>query len=716
MKLKISLDPNTIKHFFIDHVEKLLFGLVVVCFLLFVYRAVARDTLAWQPQDLVQDSEAAKKKIEATQPSPPAIERYTEKAAKIRKPIAVADYTCEAEWDPLKFGENVPRGLPKLFPIKDLRVRAGSGAFAMASPEEEEDESAGPTATMRGQRWAVLTGLIEHRKQKEAYDTAYQDAAQWDYSRDYPDYVFYRVERAEVDPRVESAELKWAPIHVKNMLALQDFWLQPGAELVDPMFFPPGKGSASMVYPLGPLQNRTWGPEAAHSPEIPMREDASPLMAGPGAMPGMAGMAGAGKKAGKGNAGAVEPEAEEEAPKAPEAAKKVAAERRKKARQKLAAQPDEPDSFDTATGGAGAAGPMGPGAMAYATSGRGGPGRGAMPGAMPGMTSGSMPGMMPGTRAPMRTRAGAGGREEETEEQQEVEYCLFRFFDFTVKPGKHYRYRVKLVLANPNHGMPSHFLENEGMEKTRTLEADWSEPSPPVSVPVDSQVLAVSAKASNGTASLMLVLFDEKDGTSASEEFASVARGQLLNYRERPFADTSPTGMSGPMGMGGMLGGRSPLERSETKVERKVDYLTNALLLDVSGGGGLPGKDRSLVEPGSVLLLNGEGNLVVHNELDDLSDCQFYKPPEVKEVATVRGDRRGTASSNPMEAYMRSGMSGPGGQQKGKGKGKGGSSSGLPPGMTPGMMPGMMPGSGGGMGIGDLDDSGGKRKGAKKSR
>ncbi len=34
-----------------------------------------------------------------------------------------------------------------------------------------------------------------------------------------------------------------------------------------------------------------------------------------------------------------------------------------------------------------------------------------------------------------------------------VEHLLFRCFDFTVTPGKTYRYRVRLVLSNPNYGL-----------------------------------------------------------------------------------------------------------------------------------------------------------------------------------------------------------------------------------------------------------------------
>jgi hypothetical protein len=362
MKLKISLDPNTIKTFFIDHVEKVLFGVVILLFLLFVYCAVARGKLDWQPQDLVEDAKQAKKRIEDTKPNPPPIREFTKEADGIRRPIVADNYKFIADWDPLVFAENIPRGQPKLFPIKDLRASAGNGAFAMA-PEDEGEESEESMSSTRGQRWVVLTGLIEHRKQKDAYDTTYQEAAQWDPQRDYPDYVFYRVERAEVDPRVETAQLKWAPIHVMNMLAKQDFWTQPGSDLVDPTLEPPPRGNVSLAYPLGPLQNRSWGPEVAHPPEIPIADTS--VMASAGGMGGMAGMYGdasrkkAGAKGGKADAAAEE--SEEEAAKRIEDEKKQLAERRKKARERLARQRDEPDALDTAGSGAGAAGSMGPG-------------------------------------------------------------------------------------------------------------------------------------------------------------------------------------------------------------------------------------------------------------------------------------------------------------------------------------------------------------------
>jgi hypothetical protein len=325
-----------------------------------------------------------------------------------------------------------------------------------------------------------------------------------------------------------------------------------------------------------------------------------------------------------------------------------------------------------------------------------------MPGEMVSGGGSMMPGMQP------RRRMSVGAEEEEPEEQ-EVEYLLFRFFDFSVKPGKHYRYRVKLVLANPNYGMPPQFLEQDAMAKIRTLETDWSDTSPAAAVPLDSQVLAVSGKGGAGEAGLMLVRFLEDNGTMAAEEF-TVSRGQWLDYYGHTFKSPTQPGMGMPMGgsmdpMGAMgpMGPMPGMRPGGAPSEIKVDYVANSLLLDVTGGGRLPGKDRSLTEPGSILLLDAEGKLVVRNELDDLADYEFYKPPEERQPA-MAGGYPGYPGGSPDMPY---GM--PGETPKGKGRTKArGSMPGMPPGMMPGGAP-SMPGAGV-PGMNYLDDRSTKRK------
>ena len=69
------------------------------------------------------------------------------------------------------------------------------------------------------------------------------------------------------------------------------------------------------------------------------------------------------------------------------------------------------------------------------------------------------------------------------------DHHLFRFVDYTVEPGKRYRYRVKLLLHNPNVDLPDQYLKEPAVSHTPTLETDWSQPSPVVSVPRGYNVL-----------------------------------------------------------------------------------------------------------------------------------------------------------------------------------------------------------------------------------
>ena len=63
-----------------------------------------------------------------------------------------------------------------------------------------------------------------------------------------------------------------------------------------------------------------------------------------------------------------------------------------------------------------------------------------------------------------------------------VPFLLLRFFDFTVEPGKQYKYRVMLWLANPNYNYDIHFLSDPKLAKEQWIKTEWSELNAPVSV------------------------------------------------------------------------------------------------------------------------------------------------------------------------------------------------------------------------------------------
>jgi hypothetical protein len=639
MKAKMSISPSSIQQAVVDHFEKVLFGAVILLFLVLAYRAVVRDVLPWGPNELAADVTQARQKVDnagKNPPSMPEVTKYSKDAQKIRTPIKDDLYRTGVMIttdSPLKANLN-PRKQPGLFPVRDLQVAAGLGAFAMTDTEEEAADADGDATrtgmmgmagTFKGQRWAVVTGLIDFKKQLDAYEDAFQEAS-FHSPLDFPIYSYYYVERLEVDPQNPTAALDWdraERLNTREALGVQLYWHGTSPDVVAPMFLPPDSSDAVQIaFPLGPLQKRAWGPEAAHPPEIPFFDVAAAMAEGSmpygGGTPYGRSYDATGKKlptkGDDGKAGDQDPVKA----KADADAKKAEAEKRKKARKLLQSNvPDAPGA--------------GPSAAAY-------PGAGAYPGAMSsgGMGSRMMPpggvgsrmmppsgypmggSGMPGVGSPM---GGYGqGMPVDGEQQELPEFLLFRFFDYRVEPGKHYCYRVKLLLVNPNAEVNPQYLEREDSNRRKHLETVWSDPSPAVAVPRDAQVLTMAGAPStfDPSATLLVVHFDYRGGDVAFEEFAKVPRGQLLNYRNRTFASAASTVMDGH-GMGGFA-------RQETE-PKNVDYVTDVLLLDVAGGGRFP-RDKSLSEPASLLTLDPDGKLVVRNEIDDSAEIQQYKPEE----------------------------------------------------------------------------------------
>lgn len=67
---------------------------------------------------------------------------------------------------------------------------------------------------------------------------------------------------------------------------------------------------------------------------------------------------------------------------------------------------------------------------------------------------------------------------------KEGDTLLFRYFDFDVEPGECYRYRVKLVILNPNFEQEFVVAPEVALGKTRES-ANWSVPSTPAAVQRD---------------------------------------------------------------------------------------------------------------------------------------------------------------------------------------------------------------------------------------
>jgi len=216
-----------------------------------------------------------------------------------------------------------------------------------------------------------------------------------------------------------------------------------------------------------------------------------------------------------------------------------------------------------------------------------------------------------------KTRAG-----EEEREIKGVDHLLFRFCDFSVQPGKQYVYRVKLGLGNPNLGILVRHLKSpelaDGMYKT----TDWSEPSPIVFVPFGDKILAgpfsPATASKEPTAKVRIVQIKKEVGVEVPMEEAEVLRGRVLNFvnKTTEYIDPRPT----------------------TVESLTTNFSTNATLVDMRGGNSTLQRDKSVTEPGELLVLDRKGQLIALHEFDDEETWKNYAVPIEEEQAVGRGD------------------------------------------------------------------------------
>lgn len=183
-------------------------------------------------------------------------------------------------------------------------------------------------------------------------------------------------------------------------------------------------------------------------------------------------------------------------------------------------------------------GPGGMGAMAGA----------GMPGGRPGSGRGTRRGTTANANNPLEeliTKLAEDSEDSEAKEKAirqwimerasvDGELLLFRYFDFSVEPGKTYRYRVRLILQNPNFGKRiadagglAHVVAGE----TRTT--DWSNVTPPIAVADDLRFFLTRVNEPKGSSRLLpaaqmdVYQWDSKYGTMVNKSF-EVRMGQPI--------------------------------------------------------------------------------------------------------------------------------------------------------------------------------------------
>jgi hypothetical protein len=246
--------------------------------------------------------------------------------------------------------------------------------------------------------------------------------------------------------------------------------------------------------------------------------------------------------------------------------------------------------------------------------------------------------------------------------KSEEKKVMVRGLDFTVDPNTSYRYRARIVVANPNFNRDD---VSPGVDnKKKYLEGPWGKETDVVAMPPDIQPYAVDALppppsgGKSGTKVLFQVIrFNPGDGWTVPHRFEAGV-GEVIG---EPYREAVP---------------RS--DGTGTKKE-EIDFNSRQIVLDIEGGGnlnlpsGLVGP--SIEVPSLAALLRPDGAMVVHNQADDISNefrrdtaANYKHELDESNANKKRQNSQGSGYSSMMEAMM-GGMMRGGGMMGGRGRG-----------------------------------------------
>jgi len=237
------------------------------------------------------------------------------------------------------------------------------------------------------------------------------------------------------------------------------------------------------------------------------------------------------------------------------------------------------------------------------------------------------------------------------------ELLLFRYIDFSVEPGKTYRYRASLVFRNPNFLKTADLAAGDTSVVTgETRTSDWSDATSPVTVPKDQQSFVTDVKPAGATAfpvpQLNVFQWDATLG-SMQQAVLPVNFGQTISGRRR-------TDVLDPA-KGTFELKEYTFQSTDYVVDAQTDIqLEAAAHPDVKPAGGTRG---DLMLPERVLVALSEGGVAILDpsvsrqaELDSRKYLEYQNKrwKEMKDAATAVPD--GMAGMEGMEGMYDAAM------------------------------------------------------------
>jgi len=244
--------------------------------------------------------------------------------------------------------------------------------------------------------------------------------------------------------------------------------------------------------------------------------------------------------------------------------------------------------------------------------------------------------------------------------QTDEKKVMIRAIDFTVAPDTSYRYRVRIVVFNPNYKRED---VNPGVDtKKKLMRGPWSEQTDEVHVLPDVMPYVIGSEPSTPSADVKIqfqvIRFRPSDGVTVTRNFPS-GPGEVIGEpraAEIPASDGTK-------------------HKSST-----VDFNSRQLVLDVSANkktGGYQHLPAGFVgppieRPVLTLLLRNDGSVALHSEANDLTnEVRVDIDNDYKQELKDSNKERKSSIGMGMGGGMMGGMGGMGGMGRGGGMGGG---------------------------------------------
>jgi hypothetical protein len=505
MKPKINFSAAGIVSFFANNGEKIVLGIMLLILLFFLYGAITAKPLddSKSPDAIVRESEQAKKRISEVdfKDSGETVSAtdFQKLINEEQKEVPMAKLEEHNLWDPRLFAELTKRPVPDFFPVQELQIASGYALipYARTDASGHATAAAAPAAATGGAKipasanlpgvrvqgadvrpvyYAIITGIVPEEKQSLEYKRKFE----------------YAIRPAERPGPSASSVTPGQSVASSPDEPHYDFFKVQRAEVKNDANDPNLKWVDldwhSLLPDGGKPEANKW---AAQYPEIVEHNYVFP----PEQLPG-----------GNLNIFLTWPlppvylkywGLEAAHPKVPLIKPEGAAE--------PSTQPADNRE------------PTGPLEI---------PGVG-----IPGLTAGPDTNKAAASAATPKpgTAAARGGIPQEREGvmKNAAPYRLFRFIDMSAEKGKTYRYRVQLILENPNFNLKVEDLEKPESAKSKYSFSPWSEESAVVMIPPEARILADGvtvargAGESQGKIHLLTLLQDDKsnDWLEVAKEF-----------------------------------------------------------------------------------------------------------------------------------------------------------------------------------------------------